>query len=120
MKGIITLCGSTRFKEEFNKVNLELTLNDYIVLSVGSFLHSDKELSDRITPEVKIMLDRLHKEKIYISKSIVVINKNGYVGESTKSEIEFAWKNHKLIYIYERYPLPFNFTFYQHWSELLK
>jgi hypothetical protein len=43
-----------------------------------------------ITPEIKVMLDDIHKRKIYISDEIYVINKNGYIGESTKGEIEYA------------------------------
>lgn len=38
----------------------------------------------------KVELDKLHKDKIYMSTSIYVINVDGYIGESTKSEIEFA------------------------------
>ena len=42
---VITLCGSTRFKDEFIKVQKELTLKGNIVISVGLFGHSgDKEV----------------------------------------------------------------------------
>ena len=100
MKGIITLCGSTRFKKEFNEVNMQLTLSDWVVLSVGAFFHSDKELEEQgvIGPKEKIQLDRLHKEKIAISQAIVVINVGDYVGESTLSEIAYARKLGKKVY----------------------
>ena len=103
MKGIITLCGSTKFKNEFNYVSYHLTLNDYIVLSVGAFMHSDNdvEIKDEIITH-KEMLDRIHKEKIEMSRAIFVIDVNGYVGESTKSEIGHAMDLGLPIYYYSR------------------
>ena len=83
---VITLCGSTRFKEDFERVNRELTLLGHIVISVGCFGHS----GDTFTEEQKIMLDDIHKRKIDMSDAIYVINKNGYIGSSTKSEIKYA------------------------------
>lgn len=47
--------------------------------------------------EVKEMLDAMHKRKIDMSDEILVINKNGYIGSSTKSEIEYATKTGKKI-----------------------
>lgn len=92
---VITLCGSTKFKDDFIRVQKELTLKGNIVLTVGLFGHSgDNEVW---TNENKKMLDDMHKRKILMSNEIYVINKNGYIGESTKSEIEFAKKNNKKI-----------------------
>lgn len=87
---VITLCGSTRFKEEFLQVQKQLTLEGNIVISVGMFGHTDGEFENVITPEIKVMLDDIHKRKIDMSDEIYVINKNGYIGESTKGEIEYA------------------------------
>lgn len=94
---VITLCGSTRFKDEFLKVQKQLTLEGNIVISVGMFGHADGEFENVITPEIKVMLDDIHKRKIDMSDEIYVINKNGYIGESTKSEIEYAIKNGKRV-----------------------
>ena len=92
---VICLCGSTRFKEEFLEAQKIATLQGYIILSVGLFGHSgDNEVWNSNT---KQRLDDLHKAKILLADSIYVINKNGYIGESTKSEIEFAKKNNKPI-----------------------
>jgi hypothetical protein len=101
-KGIITLCGSTKFKEQFNDANFWLTMNGYIVLSVGSFLHSDSDpaIKDIILAN-KHKLDALHKEKIDMAKAIMVIDVGGYAGESTKSEIAHAFKRGIPIYSYE-------------------
>ena len=90
---IITLCGSTRFKEDFERVNKELTLQGNIVISVGCFGHS----GDSFTDEQKIMLDDIHKRKIDMADAIYVINKDGYIGSSTKSEIKYALERGKQI-----------------------
>lgn len=92
---IITLCGSTRFKEQFLEAQKRLTLEGNIVISVGLFGHSgDNEVWSEGTKE---MLDDMHKCKIDMADSIYVINVGGYVGESTRSEIEYAKKNGKAI-----------------------
>lgn len=85
---IITLCGSTRFKDEFIAEQKRLTLERYIVISVGLFGHSgDEEVWSATT---KVMLDDMHKRKIDLADEIFVINKGGYIGPSTRSEIEYA------------------------------
>ena len=92
---VITLCGSTRFKEDFLKEQKRLSLEGNIVISVGLFGHSgDNEV---FTEGVKEMLDDMHKRKIDLADEIFVINKNGYIGQSTKSEIEYAIKTGKKV-----------------------
>ena len=92
---VVTLCGSTRFKEQFLQVQNELTLQGNIVISVGLFGHSgDQEVWENMDEgtltKAKEMLGDMHKRKIDMADEIFVINVNGYVGESTKSEIEYA------------------------------
>lgn len=92
---VITLCGSTKFKDEFLQAQKDLTLKGNIVISVGLFGHSgDNEVWTEGTKE---MLDDMHKRKIDMSDEIFVINVNGYIGESTKSEIEYALKTNKKV-----------------------
>ena len=90
---VITLCGSTRFKEDFERVNRELTLMGNIVISVGCFGHA----GDTFTDEQKVMLDDIHKRKIDMADAIYVINKDGYIGSSTRSEIQYALRTGKQI-----------------------
>ena len=90
---VVTLCGSTRFKEDFERVNRELTLLGNIVISVGCFGHA----GDTFTEEQKVMLDDIHKRKIDMADAIYVINKDGYIGSSTKSEIQYALRTGKQI-----------------------
>ena len=88
---VITLCGSTRFKEQFLEAQKRLTLEGNIVISVGLFGHSgDEEVWKDGTKE---MLDDMHKRKIDMADEIFVINVGGYIGESTRAEIEYAKKN---------------------------
>ena len=92
---VITLCGSTRFKDEFIETQKRLSLQGNIVISVGLFGHSgDKEVWQ---DGVKEMLDDMHKRKIDMADSIYVINVGGYIGSSTRSEIEYAIAHGKTI-----------------------
>ena len=92
---IITLCGSTKFKDEFIAEQKKLTLEGNIVISVGLFGHSgDSEVWSEATKE---MLDDMHKRKIDLADEIFVINPDGYIGASTRSEIEYAIKTNKPV-----------------------
>ncbi len=95
---VVTLCGSTRFKDEFMEAQKRLTLEGNIVISVGLFGHSgDQEVWENMDEgtitKTKEMLDDMHKRKIDMADSIYVINVGGYIGDSTRSEIEYA-KSH--------------------------
>ena len=92
---VITLCGSTRFKDQFIETQKRLTLEGWIVISVGLFGHSgDEEVWKAGTKE---MLDDMHKRKIDMADEIFVINVGGYIGESTRSEIAYAEKTGKKV-----------------------
>ena len=91
---IITLCGSIKFKDEFIKVQEKLTLDGNIVFTPNFFNNVRKEDIDK---KMKKMLDEMHKQKIDMSDEIYVINLGGYIGESTKEEIEYAKANGKKI-----------------------
>lgn len=92
---VITLCGSTRFKDEFMETQKRLTLEGNIVISVGLFGHAgDSEVWENMDEgtltKTKEMLDDMHKRKIDMADEIFVINVGGYIGSSTRSEIEYA------------------------------
>ncbi len=92
---VITLCGSTRFKNQFMEAQKRLTLEGNIVISVGLFGHSgDSEVWENMDEgtltATKEMLDDMHKRKIDMADSIYVINVGGYIGDSTRSEIAYA------------------------------
>jgi dienelactone hydrolase len=83
---IVCLCGSTRFRDEFARVNRELTLTGAIVIAPGVFGHS----GDPFTDDDKLRLDELHLRKIELADEIFVVNVGGYIGESTRREIAYA------------------------------
>ena len=105
---VVTLCGSTRFKEEFMEAQKRLTLEGKIVISVGLFGHSgDSEvwegMDEGTRTRTKEMLDDMHKRKIDMADEIFVINVGGYIGESTASEIAYAKAAGKAVsYLEER------------------
>lgn len=99
---VITLCGSTRFKDAFMETQKRLTLEGNIVISVGLFGHfGDNEVWENMNEgtltKTKEMLDDMHKRKIDMADEIFVINVGGYIGESTRSEIEYVTANGKTV-----------------------
>ena len=103
---VVTLCGSTRFKEQFMDVQKRLTLAGYIVISVGLFGHAgDQEVWDGMDEgtlsKTKEMLDDMYKRKIDMADEIYVINVGGYIGDSTRSEIQYAEEHGKPVRYYE-------------------
>ena len=103
---VVTLCGSTRFKEQFMDAQKRLTLAGYIVISVGLFGHAgDQEVWDGMDEgtlsKTKEMLDDMHKRKIDMADEIYVINVGGYIGDSTRSEIQYAEEHGKPVRYYQ-------------------
>lgn len=99
---IVTLCGSTRFKDAFLREQKRLTLEGNVVISVGLFGHSgDCEVWDGMDEgslgKTKAMLDDMHRQKIDMADSIFVINVDGYIGDSTAKEIEYAKQTGKEV-----------------------
>ena len=103
---VVTLCGSTRFKEQFMDAQKRLTLAGYIVISVGLFGHAgDQEVWDGMDEgtlsKTKEMLDDMHKRKIDMADEIYVINVGGYIGGGTRSEIQYAEEHGKPVRYYQ-------------------
>ena len=99
---VVTLCGSTRFRKAFYEAEKRLTLQGYIVISVGLFGHSGdgevwEDMDEGTRTATKEMLDDMHKRKIDMSDGIFVVNSRGYIGESTRSEIAYAAAHGKKI-----------------------
>ena len=95
---IITICGSLKFKDDFLKVEQQLSSKNHIVLMPILLNEDIKDISDE---KLKI-LKEIHLKKIDLSDEIFVINKNGYLGQSTKNEIEYAIKNNKKVIFLEK------------------
>lgn len=118
----ITLCGSTRFKKEYQDLNALLTKAGHIVYSVAVMEKSDGPL----TETEKRRLDLVHLKKILESDAIVIVGarEDGtcYIGDSTRREIEWASLNNKTIYCgigRELYDLTGNNGVFQVWPDRL-
>lgn len=96
---IITICGSTKFKDQFSEAAKKLTLQGWLVFNCCVFGHQgDVEVEDE---SVKMMLDQMHLQKIDLSDAIYVINVDGYIGKSTQREIKYAKAHNKQIFYLE-------------------
>ena len=116
---IVCLCGSTRFYDAFRQANYDETMAGKIVLTVGHYPHTstrrviidgcmgqqecDVEVvnthSENVgcTPEKKIELDKLHFKKIELADEVLILNVGGYIGQSTRNELQYAQKLLKTI-----------------------
>lgn len=104
---VVTLCGSTKFYDDFMVAQKELATEGNVVLCCPVFHHSrDKEYWDSLSDDEKVQLHNLLKEehfqRIDMCDAIFVVNPNDYIGESTKSEIEYARQTGKgVMYMYK-------------------
>lgn len=102
---VVTLCGSTRFHDEFQRINYELTIAGCIVISVGFYWNAPGQHGEGVgLPDdpatrqaMKEALDELHKRKIDLADMVMVVNPGGYIGESTRSEIQYALGHGKKV-----------------------
>lgn len=95
---VITICGSMRFINEMQKIAMEMELKENCVLV--PIYSPTRTKKDDFTEEEALILDKMHRERIKISDAILVVNVDGYIGNSTKREIEFAKSLGKEILYY--------------------
>ena len=97
MNKIITICGSMKFQEQMIEVAKRLELEEqYIVIQC---VYYDKNRI--LTSQEMNVLSELHYRKIEISDAIYVVNAGGYIGESTRKEIEYAHSLNKEVLFLE-------------------
>jgi len=94
---VITICGSMRYSKEMMKISKDLELKKgYAVIqcvyNIDGLNYEKVDLS---------VLDKIHRKKIDISDAIYVVNIDGYIGNSTKKEIEYAINNGKEVIYHE-------------------
>ncbi len=99
---VVTLCGSTKFKTEFENIAKEFTLKGYVVLTLNVFSHADGLI---LSNEEIDILHQVHRQKIDMADLVFIINKNGYIGSGLKDEIMYAAENNKKIDFLEEPPL---------------
>lgn len=94
---VITICGSMRYSKEMMKIAEQLELKDgYAVIQC--VYNVDGQKYEGFDASI---LDKIHRKKIDISDAIYVVNIDGYIGNSTKNEIEYAKNNGKEIIYHE-------------------
>lgn len=95
---VICLCGSTRFVDYFHAINWELTLKGIIVLSIGVVKFGPVDhVGESLGIDVANQLDELHLRKIDLADEVFVLNVDGYIGESTRKEIDYAKSTGKIV-----------------------
>lgn len=94
---IVCVCGSTRFRDEIATARAKLTLSGEIVVGPEVLVRSDPAYVDLHDSDQKVMLDELHLRKIDLAQYVYVVNPGGYIGDSTRREIEYALRNGKPV-----------------------
>lgn len=90
---VITLCGSLKFINDFVRIQIMLERKGHVCFSVTA-----GEENIPPTDAEKSILDKVHYKKIMLSDCILVIDTDGYIGHSTKNEIEFAKLTNKPVF----------------------
>lgn len=87
---IICYCGSLRVAlDAFKKAEYDSIFDGHIaLLPCCMFVDIQREYGEK--SDYKIMADELHKRKIDICDEVFILNVGGYIGESTRSEINYA------------------------------
>lgn len=84
---VITVCGSYKFRKEMMEITEKMALKGNCMLTPIDLTKHDK---NAYTEDEILILRKMHRAKIKMSDAILVVNVNGYIGDSTKSEIEYA------------------------------
>ncbi len=101
---VVCLCGSTRFMDAFHATGWQLTLDGYIVLTVGVCKHAEDHGGEVLGSDVAAKLDELHLRKIDMADIVMILNVDGYIGESTQKELDYAKQHGKTIVFLEKAP----------------
>lgn len=83
---VIALCGNYKYKKEILQEQTKLALAGNVVIMPAVFNKADENLNnaERLTAQM------LNYQKIEMSDEVYIINKNGYLDESIKLEIQYA------------------------------
>ncbi len=86
---IVCLCGSLRFADEFKKQEIEHLMRGEIAL-MPCCMFTDIQRAHGEDSDYKRLADERHKQLIDLADEVLVLNVGGYVGNSTRAEIEYA------------------------------
>lgn len=103
---VICLCGSTRFTDIMLIKQWELTKQGYIVLSwcalPDSYFKGEPKSHVGDQEGVKEIVDEIHLRKIDLADEVLILNVDGYIGESTMKELKYAQRKHKKLHFLEQ------------------
>ena len=92
LMAIETVCGSIKFSREMMKYRDEQLSNGNWVL-----IPENMELDAQMNDTIKAKMDILHKSKIDVADTVLIWNRNGYIGKSTRSELDYAQRINKPV-----------------------
>jgi len=92
---IITICGSLKFQQEMINIAEQMTFLGYCVITPIFPTQNSNYTDDQIQK-----LKTAHLKKIEIADAILVVNIDNYIGDSVRSEIEYAQKHNKQVLYY--------------------
>ena len=95
---VITICGSMKFINEMMEISEKVELEGNVVLM--PIYNPSRPSKEDFKKEEILILDKMHRERIKLSNTILVVNVNGYIGNNTESEIEYAKSLNKEIIYY--------------------
>lgn len=95
---IVCLIGSTRFRKQYEQAFRDQEHAGRICLTVPCY----KDDPCCKTADDHARLDRLHLAKIDLADEVLVISVDGYIGESTRRELEYCRRIGKPIRWFER------------------
>lgn len=97
----VCYCGSLRVAmDAFKKAEYEAVMKGEIAL-LPCCMFVDIEREYGAESDYKQLADDLHKRKIDICDEVFVLNVGGYIGSSTRNEIEYATSIGKPVYYLE-------------------
>lgn len=97
----ITICGSMRFENEMQRIAFELeTKHRFNVLQCIYGLKKEK-----LTSVDMAILEEAQLNRIELSDAIYVVDVDGYIGNMTKKEMEYAREHEKEIILHSKYVL---------------
>jgi len=90
---IVCISGSMRFEDEMHLAAVEESISGHIVVMphVNMKRPLPVTLHAMVTEDdIKTNLDELHFAKIRLADEVLVVTRDGYIGDSTRAEIAYA------------------------------
>lgn len=94
----VTICGSLRFEDDIQKWHEALAFGGYTPYCMVAMPSQHNNKKEWYSTHEKMILDLIHLSKIEESDAVLVVDVDGYIGESTQREVWWAKIRDKAIY----------------------